>query len=104
MSNSKAEVSSDVLATLPDWAQDLKRGAITREFVFADFAEAFAFMTQIALVAEKADHHPEWSNVYNKVNVTLTTHDADGLTYKDVNLARYADKIFGRFQSRDDGK
>ena len=104
MRNSEAEVSSDVLATLPDWAQDLTRGAITREFVFADFAEAFAFMTQIALVAEKADHHPEWSNVYNKVTITLTTHDADGLTYKDVNLAHYADKVFGRFQLRDDGK
>ena len=97
MEDFNAEVTSNVLETLPDWIHDLKRGAITREFVFEDFAESFAFMTQIAIVAEKSDHHPEWLNVYNKVIVTLTTHDADGLTYRDINLARYADKIFGRF-------
>lgn len=83
--------------TLPDWTHDTQRGAIAREFVFADFSQAFAFMTQVALVAEKRDHHPEWSNVYNKVAVTLTTHDAGGLTRRDIDLARYMDEAFARF-------
>ena len=82
------------LASLPDWTFDETRGAIRRQFVFADFAEAFAFMTRIALAAEKADHHPEWSNVYNRVDITLTTHDAGGLTLRDIALARVADAAF----------
>ena len=81
-----------------DWAKDPKRDAITREFVFPDFNRAFAFMTQIALAAEKADHHPEWSNVYNKVRVTLTTHDAGGVTQKDLDLARFADEAYARLK------
>jgi 4a-hydroxytetrahydrobiopterin dehydratase len=92
--------SADVrqlLAGLPHWRHDEQRGSITRQFVFADFAQAFAFMTQIALVAEKRDHHPEWANVYNKVEITLTTHDADGLTQRDIDLARYADEAYERF-------
>lgn len=78
------------LAKLSGWEYDLERDAISRSFKFDDFTEAFAFMTRVALHAEKADHHPEWFNVYNKVEVTLTTHDAGedgGLSQRDVDLA-----------------
>jgi 4a-hydroxytetrahydrobiopterin dehydratase len=75
-----------------------ERDAITREFVFPDFNRAFAFMTQVALAAEKADHHPEWSNVYNKVRVTLSTHDAGGVTQKDLDLARFIDSAYARLK------
>jgi 4a-hydroxytetrahydrobiopterin dehydratase len=87
-----------LLAGLTDWQHDAQRGAITREFVFADFARAFSFMTQIALVAEKRDHHPEWSNVYNKVRITLTTHDAGGLTQRDIDLAQTCDSAYARLR------
>ncbi|HEU0199289.1 MAG TPA: 4a-hydroxytetrahydrobiopterin dehydratase [Burkholderiaceae bacterium] len=90
----------ELLTGLPQWRHDEPRGAITRSFAFKDFTQAFAFMTQIALVAEKRDHHPEWSNVYNKVEMTLTTHDAGGLTQRDIDLARYADETFARFATR----
>jgi 4a-hydroxytetrahydrobiopterin dehydratase len=80
------------------WKREEKRDAIVREFVFKDFNAAFAFMTQVALAAEKRDHHPEWSNVYNKVRITLSTHDAGGVTDKDLDLARFADEAYGRFQ------
>ena len=86
------------MKTPANWAKDEKRDAITREFVFPDFNRAFAFMTQVALAAEKADHHPEWSNVYNKVRVTLTTHDAGGVTQKDLDLARFADEAYARLK------
>lgn len=76
------------LKELSGWANDAKRDAIVKTFVFANFVEAFGFMTKVALVAERMDHHPEWSNVYKTVNVLLTTHDAGGLTSKDVELAR----------------
>ena len=76
------------LAELPGWRWDEARDGLVRSFTFAGFADAFAFMTRVALLAEKADHHPEWSNVYNKVDVLLTTHDADGLSARDVELAR----------------
>ena len=69
--------------------------AITRQFKFADFQQAFAFMTQVALAAERADHHPEWSNVYNRVDMRLTTHDAGGLTERDFALAAVADAAAG---------
>jgi 4a-hydroxytetrahydrobiopterin dehydratase len=82
------------LGTLPHWRFDEARGAIRREFVFVDFGQAFAFMTRIALAAEKADHHPEWSNVYNRVDITLTTHDCHGLSQRDIDLARIADAAF----------
>jgi len=78
------------LAELADWKYDAERDAISRSFRFGDFTEAFAFMTRVALHAEKADHHPEWFNVYNRVDVTLTTHDAGengGLSQRDVDLA-----------------
>ena len=86
------------LPTPSGWQREEQRDAITREFVFADFNRAFAFMTQVALAAEKADHHPEWSNVYNKVRVTLTTHDAGGVTQKDLDLARFADEAYARLK------
>jgi 4a-hydroxytetrahydrobiopterin dehydratase len=85
----------EALAALPGWTYDADRRGIARSFRFADFGEAFAFMTRVALEAEKADHHPEWSNVWNKVDVLLTTHSAGGLTEKDVALARKLDEIAG---------
>lgn len=88
-----------LLATLPAWTHDAQRDAIRRNFHFADFTQAFAFMTELALVAERADHHPEWSNVYNNVHITLTTHDAGGLTQRDIDFARCADAAFARFAS-----
>jgi len=78
---------AEALAALPGWHHDAERGAITRQFEFSDFVAAFSFMTAVAIHAEKADHHPEWSNVYNKVSILLTTHDVDGLTSKDAALA-----------------
>ncbi len=78
------------LATLPGWR--LHDGKLRRDYQFADFVTAFAFMTRCALLAEKADHHPEWSNVYNRVVVELTTHDAGGITEKDLDLARAFDR------------
>ncbi len=81
------------LAALPAWRPVDGRDAITRTFTFADFSEAFGFMTRVALAAEKADHHPEWSNVYKTVTVTLSTHEASGLTTRDVDLARAIDRI-----------
>lgn len=91
------DARSRMPAVLPDWRHDDQRDAITREFVFADFVQAFAFMTQVAILAEKRDHHPEWSNVYNKVSVVLTTHDAGGLTQRDIDLAQAMDTAFARF-------
>jgi 4a-hydroxytetrahydrobiopterin dehydratase len=76
------------LADLPDWTLRCDGLAIVRRFEFRDFSQAFAFMTRIALLAEQADHHPEWSNVYNRVDIVLTTHDAGGLSTRDVALAR----------------
>ena len=86
----------EALDDLPDWDWDEGRDAISRRFVFADFSEAFGFMTRVALLAEKADHHPEWSNVYNKVQVTLTTHDAGGVSKRDIDLAKFIDGIEAR--------
>jgi 4a-hydroxytetrahydrobiopterin dehydratase len=78
---------ADALDGLPDWDYIEERDAIARSFVFADFNEAFGFMTRVALLAEKANHHPEWSNVWNRVEITLTTHDAGGLSGRDIELA-----------------
>ena len=94
------ERARELLSGLPEWQLDEARGAIRRRFVFADFAQAFAFMTQVALAAEKRDHHPEWSNVYNRVEVVLTTHDAGGLTEKDIDLARVCDHAYGLMAGR----
>ena len=79
------------LKRLPDWRLVEGREAITRKYQFVDFDAAFAFMTRVALLAAKMDHHPEWSNVYNKVDVTLATHDANGVTQKDIDLAMAMD-------------
>jgi 4a-hydroxytetrahydrobiopterin dehydratase len=82
------------LALVPQWRYDAARGGtITREFKFDDFVQAFGFMTRVALLAEKADHHPEWSNVYNRVTIVLTTHDAQGLSARDIELARKIDAL-----------
>ena len=82
---------NEALKALPDWAWEAERDAITRRFRFRNFSEAFAFMTRVALAAERADHHPEWSNVWNRVDILLTTHSAGGLTAKDVALAERID-------------
>lgn len=83
-----------LMAQLPAWRMSAERGGIiTREFVFHDFAQAMGFMVQVAVVAEKRNHHPEWSNVYNRVAVTLTTHDVDGLSMNDIELARLMDQL-----------
>ncbi|WP_242148005.1 MULTISPECIES: 4a-hydroxytetrahydrobiopterin dehydratase [unclassified Sphingomonas] len=79
---------ADALDELDEWDYDEARDAITRSFTFADFSGAFGFMTRVALLAERADHHPEWSNVWNRVDIALTTHDAGGLSHRDVDLAR----------------
>jgi 4a-hydroxytetrahydrobiopterin dehydratase len=84
------------LAQLPLWRAAEGRDAIVRSLRFADFARAFGFMAEIALVAEKMDHHPEWSNVYSRVDILLATHDADGVTMKDVALARAIDAAAAR--------
>ncbi len=86
---------AEALDGLPDWDYDEGRDAITRTAVFADFAEAFGFMARVALVAEKADHHPEWRNVWNRVDILLTTHDAGGLSPRDIELAEAIDAILG---------
>jgi 4a-hydroxytetrahydrobiopterin dehydratase len=86
---------AEALDGLPDWDYDEGRDAIRRSIVFTDFAEAFGFMTQVALIAEKANHHPEWTNVWNRVEVLLTTHDAGGLSHRDVELAETIDAILG---------
>ncbi|WP_315761331.1 4a-hydroxytetrahydrobiopterin dehydratase [Sphingomonas sp. Y38-1Y] len=83
----------EALEDLPDWDHDEGRDAITRSFAFVDFSEAFGFMTRVALLAEKADHHPEWSNVYNRVEILLTTHDAGGLSARDIDLAQAIDAL-----------
>ena len=84
-----AERERDLAPLLNEgWEMVDGRDAILRRFKFRDFAEAFGWMTRMALIAEKMDHHPEWFNVYNRVEVTLTTHDADGLSSRDVALAR----------------
>src|SRR3954465_7223263 len=78
----------EALGRLPDWHYDPEAKAIRRGFVFADFSEAFAFMTRVALAAEKLDHHPDWSNVWNRVEIALTTHDSGGLTRRGLTPRR----------------
>jgi 4a-hydroxytetrahydrobiopterin dehydratase len=83
------------VALLPGWSAQEGRDAITRSYRFADFSEAFGFMARVALKAEQMDHHPEWFNVYNRVDVVLATHDANGVTTLDVDLARFMDQAAG---------
>ncbi len=90
-----ADARKSALARLPGWSEVAGRDAISKKFVFADFNAAFGFMTRAALIAEKMDHHPEWSNVYKTVQVTLSTHDAGGLTELDVKLAEAMDRLAG---------
>jgi 4a-hydroxytetrahydrobiopterin dehydratase len=87
--------ASAAIAQLSGWSAVSGRDAIAKTYKFADFNAAFGFMSRVALVAEKMDHHPEWSNVYNRVEVVLTTHDAGGVTQKDVDLARFMDGAAG---------
>lgn len=87
------EERTAALARLDGWSQSEERNAITKTFRFADFSESFGFMARVALVAEKIDHHPEWFNVYNKVEVTLATHDAGGVTGRDIALAEAMEAI-----------
>ena len=85
---------AEALKGLPLWREDAgDRPAIARKLVFADFNAAFGFMTRVALMADKLDHHPEWFNVYNRVEVTLSTHDANGLTRRDIELAQRMDRF-----------
>jgi 4a-hydroxytetrahydrobiopterin dehydratase len=81
------------LGRLAGWSYDPKTNALVHDFKFKDFSQAFGFMTRVALLAQAADHHPEWSNVYNKVSIHLSTHDAGGVTQKDVALAEAIDQL-----------
>lgn len=89
------EALAEALASMPRWQRE--GGVINADFRFASFATAFAFMTEVALYAERLDHHPEWSNVYNRVSVALTTHDAGGLTELDIELGRLVSAAADRF-------
>lgn len=91
------QIIRELPTALPDWKVDQKRGAISRTYQFKDFAAAFGFMAQMAIVSEGMNHHPEWFNVYNRVEVTLTTHDANGLSTLDVAWAGKADSTFAQW-------
>ncbi len=86
---------AELATRLPEWQAVPGRDAIRRAFRFQDFSAAWGFMSRVALLAEAQDHHPEWSNVYNRVEITLTTHDAGGLSARDVTLARAIDALLG---------
>ena len=88
-----AAARAAALKKLSDWREVSDRDAIQRTFKFANFNEAFGFMSRCALMAEQMDHHPEWLNVYNRVEVTLATHDCDGLSERDIKLAEFMDKV-----------
>lgn len=90
------EARRAALARLDGWAEAAGRDAIAKTFRFADFNAAFGFMTRVALMAERLDHHPEWFNVYNRVDITLSTHDAGGVTERDVKLAAFIDQAADR--------
>lgn len=95
MKKLQGEERKNALSSLNGWSETPNRDAIYRKFTFRDFSEAFGFMTRAALVAEKLDHHPEWFNVYKTVEVTLSTHDAGGLTERDIKLAEAMDRLAG---------
>ncbi len=88
-----AEDRDQLLADHPEWELTRESKAITRTFQFGDFSEAWGFMSRVALIADSQDHHPEWFNVYAKVEITLTTHDAGGLSYRDAKMARAVDAL-----------
>lgn len=87
------EERAAALDRLGEWDVDDARDGITRQFIFEDFSQAFAFMTRVALLAEVQDHHPEWSNVWNRVDILLTTHDAGGLSERDIRMATAIDAL-----------
>lgn len=89
------EEARQALAALPGWSLSEDGKSIGRSFIFADFGEAFGFMARVALAAEKADHHPDWTNVWNRVDIRLSTHDAGGLTKRDIDLAQRINAIAG---------
>lgn len=91
-----AEERAAALAELTSWQLVEGRDAIRRSFKFKNFSEAWGFMNRVALLAEQQDHHPEWFNVYNRVDILLSTHDCDGLSARDVTLAKAIDKLIGR--------
>ena len=93
MAKLEGAARKQALAELKEWREVAGRDAIGRKFTFKDFNEAFGFMTRVALVAEKMDHHPEWPNVYKTVDVVLSTHDAGGVTEKDIALAKAMDRF-----------
>lgn len=93
MAKLSSEARKTALQALPGWAEVAGREAIAKTFIFSDFNEAFGFMSRVALIAEKHDHHPEWRNVYKTVDVVLSTHDAGGLTAKDIDLAKAMNAI-----------
>lgn len=88
-----AQTREDALQKLPLWTYDAERKALYRQFKFTDFSKAIGFMMRVALIAERHDHHPEWSNVYNRVDVYLTTHDAAGVSMRDITMAAEMDKL-----------
>jgi len=93
---SKTEVKEFLSANLRNWSFD--EDYLKRDFVFKTFIEAFSFMTAVAIEAEKIDHHPEWSNIYNRVNINLNTHDAKGITNLDFDLADRIDRVFEKYK------
>lgn len=101
MSRLDPRAAAELLQASPRWKYSAERGGtISREFAFSDFVAAFAFMSQVALWADKRNHHPEWSNVYDRVSVTLTTHDVNGLSMNDIEMARLMDRAFARVEPR----
>ena len=93
MTRLEGQARKDALAQLPDWRELPGRDAIARKYIFSDFNQAFGFMARVALTAEKMDHHPEWSNVYRTVEVTLSTHESGGVTDQDITLAKAMDSF-----------
>ncbi|CAO3679981.1 unnamed protein product [Umbelopsis vinacea] len=93
LSQSQRDTLLTPLLESAGWSLVTDRDAIKKSFVFGDFNEAFGFMSRVALRADKVDHHPEWFNVYNKVDITLSTHDCKGLSTRDIDLAKFCDKV-----------
>jgi len=92
------QAARQALSSLPDWVLADDSRSMRRQLVFDDFTQAFAFMTQVALAAEQRQHHPDWHNVYNRVDICLSTHDAGGLTERDLELARWIDAQLTRLR------
>ena len=100
MTKLTGKARSDALASLPGWSDVEGRDAIAKQFKFRNFSEAFGFMARVALEAEKADHHPEWRNVWNRVDILLVTHSAGGLTARDIALAARIEAIAAQLAPR----